>query len=93
MKRPMLFISFNILVIVALSLVQVVVANSISTTGIELGKLQNEISELKKKNTILHEQVLVSASLTTIASEAATLGFEETSSPIVLSQPLPLARR
>ncbi len=93
MKKPLYFIAFNIIIIIVLSLVQVVIANSISTTGIELAKLQSEISELKKKNALLHEKILTSASLTKIASAASAMGFEETTSQIVISAPLPLARR
>lgn len=93
MKKPLVFIGFNIAIIIALSLVQVIVSNNISTTGIELGKLQQEIDTLKKKNAVLHEEVLISSSLTTIASHAAEMGFEDSKTPIVLSNDVPLARR
>lgn len=93
MKRPLVLIGFNVIVILFLSFVQVVVANSISTTGIELEKMQKEIAVLKKKNALLHEDVLVASSLTQISSKAAELGFTEEKSPFVLSSPLPLARR
>lgn len=93
MKKPLVFIGFNIIIIVALSLVQVIVSTSIATTGAELGKLQEDISVLKKKNAILHEQVLVESSLTHIASEAAEMGFEDADSPLVFSDETPLARR
>ena len=93
MKKPLILIGFNIVVILFLSLVQVVVANSISTTGIELEKMHEEIAVLQKKNALLHEEVLVASSLTNIASKAAELGFSEEKSPLVLSSPLPLARR
>ncbi|CAN5160938.1 hypothetical protein BH09PAT1_BH09PAT1_3870 [soil metagenome] len=93
MKRPAIFIALNILIIIALSVVQVVAANSISTTGIELSKIQDEISSLQKQNEVTHEQVLTLSSLTSIASRASTMGFEESKSTLVISQPLPLARR
>lgn len=93
MNKPLVFIGFNIAIVIALSLVQVIVSNSISTTGIELGKVQIEIETLKKKNAVLHEQVLVSSSLTMIASHAAEMGFEDSKTPIVLSNDIPLARR
>lgn len=93
MKKPLVFIGFNIIIIASLSLVQVIVSHNISTTGMELGKLQEEISELKKKNAILHEQVLVESSLTHIASEAARMGFTDADSPLVFSDQTPLARR
>lgn len=93
MKKPLFFIGLNIFAIVILSIVQVVVANSISTTGIELGKIQAQIADLEKKNAVLHEQVLLSASLTEIASEAATMGFVPSQGQVVLSTPLPIALR
>lgn len=93
MKKPAFFIIFNIAIIVGLSIVQVVVANGISTAGIELSKVQSQISELRKQNELLHEQVLTASSLTTIASRASEMGFEEGKTTLVISQPLPLARR
>ena len=93
MKRPALFIALNILVIIALSIVQVVAANSISTTGIELSKIQDEITTLQKQNEVLHEQVLSLSSLNSIASRAASMGFQESKATLVIAQPLPLARR
>lgn len=93
MKKPVLFIGLNVFIIATLSFVQVVVANSISTTGIELGKVQQQIDDLKKKNAVLHEQVLLSSSLTHIASEAASMGLSQSTSKVVLSMPLPLALR
>ncbi len=93
MKKPLLVVMLNGFIILCLSLVQVVVANSISTTGIELGKIENEIAAYKKKNAVLHEQVLISSSLTNIASEASRLGFEESKSQLVVESPLPIAKR
>ncbi|MBI5044883.1 MAG: hypothetical protein HZC02_03085 [Candidatus Levybacteria bacterium] len=93
MKKPVIFIIINIMIIMGLSIVQVVVANSISTSGIELNKLQQQISELKRSNAMLHEQVLIASSFTTIASKASSMGFEEGKSPLVISSPLPIARR
>lgn len=93
MKKPAVFIALNVAIITGLSIVQVVVANSISTTGIELSNIQHEISELRKDNAILHEQMLTASSLTNIASRASELGFEESKTTLVISAPLPLARR
>lgn len=93
MKKPVLLIIINGIIIVTLSLVQVVVANSISTTGIELGKMEKEIAVYKKKNAVLHEQVLISSSLTQIASKAGEMGFEESKTQLVVESPLPIAKR
>jgi len=93
MKKPVLFIILNLVVIITLSIVQVVAANSISTTGIELGKIQDQTLAIQKKNEVLKEQVLTLSSLTSISSRAASMGFVEGKSTLVISQPLPLARR
>ncbi len=93
MKKPVLFIILNLTVIIGLSIAQVVAANSISTTGIELGKIQDQTTKLQKQNEILKEQVLTLSSLTSIASRAGSMGFEEGKSTLVISQPLPIARR
>lgn len=93
MKKPILFILLNGFVILTLSLIQVVVANSISTTGIEIGKIDKELSTYKKKNAVIHEQVLIASSLTNVASVAATMGFDEAKTQFVLESPLPIASR
>jgi len=93
MKKPVILIIANIIFILMLTLVQVVVANNLSTTGIELGEVQEKISSYKKTNAILHEQVLTASSLSSIASSAGQLGFEEIkASAMVATQP-PLAVR
>lgn len=93
MRKPAIFIVINVAIIIGLSIVQVVVANSISTTGIELSNIQHEIATLKKENANLHVQVLTASSLTQIASRASEMGFEESKKTLVISEPLPLARR
>lgn len=93
MKRPFLFISFIIAIVVSLSIVQVVVSNSISTTGIELGKLQTEIAKYEKHNALLSEQILTVSSLTYIEEVAKEDGFVLSKSHIFLPTSLPLAKR
>lgn len=93
MKKSIIFIGLNIVIIVVFSLIQVVAANSISTTGIELNKIQEEIADLKKNNAALSEQVLDQSSLTFIASKAASMGFGPSVSTLTISSPLPIAAR
>jgi len=90
-KPPVFLIIFIAFVIVGLGIVRITLVNSISTTGIELANLQNELQVYKKLNAILEEKYLNLASLTTIDSKAKTLGFVATKSQIYLSTPLPLA--
>ena len=61
-KSGYIFISL-VIVIIALTIVHVVVSNMLSTTGIELEKLQTELTAYKKENVILQEQVLEASSL------------------------------
>lgn len=93
MKITRLIILFIFVTIFGLAIGQVVVANSLSTTGIELAKLQTEIKDYKKQNAILKEKVLSAGSLTKIASTAGELGFVSSTKTIDISSPLPLAKR
>ncbi len=74
-----------------MSVVQVIVSNRLSTTGTELGELQDKITQYKKENAIIREKVLVASSLDHIASSAAELGFSDTNNHVFLSAPLPIA--
>ena len=91
MKRSISFLTFLIGIIIFLSVVQVMVSSRLSTTGAEIGKLQEEIKKYEKENSILSENLLLTTSLTTIASNAAEIGFIETKSQFFLTTPLPLA--
>lgn len=91
MKKTKLFITSIVLMIIFLSVIQVVVSNSLSTVGVTLVKLQKEISFYKKENAILREKLLTASSLTNIASHAAELGFVEEKTYVLLPAPLPLA--
>ncbi|HSA83443.1 MAG TPA: hypothetical protein VLF20_00970 [Patescibacteria group bacterium] len=93
MKRPAVLIIFIFVTILGLGIVQMSVANQISTTGAELAELQKEVETYKRKNAILQEELLAAASLTTIAEEAEELGYTEAKSQLSLTSPLPLARR
>lgn len=68
-------------------------ANSVSTSGLTLDETNNEIAKYKLENDILNEKLLRIASLTSIASEAAKMGFVYGSEKITLSGPLPIAEK
>ena len=91
MKKPILFITLIIFIIVGLSIVQVTVSNSLTTTGIELGKIEEAITTYRKENIKLNEKVLTMSSYDMIASKAADMGFVEEKSHIVITAPLPIA--
>lgn len=91
MNKPKTFIISIFSIVFALSIVQVVVSNSLSTTGIELDKLQEEKKILNLKNGILREKLFAASSYTQISQKANSLGFIEEKTRFFASTPLPLA--
>lgn len=81
------------IIILTLSIIRVAVLNSMSTNGIEIDKMQDEIAEYQKENTILQQKILEMSSLTEVASKAAVMGFVPAKNDIYLNAPLPLAKR
>lgn len=78
-------------VILFLSLVQVILSNSLSTTGIDLSKIEEEVSIYKNENYVLREKLLLATSLTQVASSAAVLGFTNSKSNIYIDSSVPVA--
>ncbi|MDP2649282.1 MAG: hypothetical protein Q8P10_00400 [bacterium] len=93
MKKPTLFISFIALIVVFLSIVQIIVSNRLSTTGIQLAKLDDEISFYDDRNLLLKEKLLTDSSLHHIVLTANKIGFVEEKSKFFLTSPLPLAAK
>ena len=91
MKRSIPFIIFLAVTIIFLSVIQVTVSSKLSITGIELGKLQGELANYERENSVLTENLLLTTSLTNIASNASEIGFVEQKSIVYLTTPLPLA--
>ena len=92
--KKLIFITFPLfIIIVFLSIIQVVVANMLSTAGVELDLLQTDLIKLHKENTLLRETVLSDTSLTKIASTAANMGFADAKTSLYLSDNIPMARR
>lgn len=92
MRKPVLFIVLIIGIVVSLSIVQVSVSNNLSTTGVELAKIEEQIDLYKKENSVLQEKLLIASSFDTIASKAGEMGFVEEKSRVFLKKP-PLAVR
>lgn len=93
MKRQSLVIMLAIFIIILLSIWQVVVSNRLSTAGILVGKIEDEISFYEKENALLAEELFLASSLQSLASRAASLGFVENKSQFVLKTSLPFALR
>ncbi|MEK7060952.1 MAG: hypothetical protein AAB931_00345 [Patescibacteria group bacterium] len=91
--RYKLILQSLIFTAVALTLLRIGVANSISTSGVELGKINETVNNYWLENYLLSEKLLSQSSLSAIASEAAKLGFADTNESFVLNNPLPLAVR
>jgi cell division protein FtsL len=93
MKRPALFIIFILTIIIGLSIAQIGIANQVSTAGSELASLQNNVSDLKRENAVLQEQILTTASLTNISEKAARMGFVLKKAEVYLNTSTSLAMR
>lgn len=79
--------------LVLLLVVQAIVANSVSTVGVDVSSMQDEILTYKKENAILQEKLLTASSLTGIAEKMEDKGYETASTQLSLEKSLPLARR
>lgn len=93
MKKPVVIIVFLSVVVLGLLIARITLVNSISTTGIKLVDLQNQISDVKKQNELLKVQYLQAASYTNISSKAEKLGYVPVKSQVDLAAPLPMAMR
>lgn len=89
--RYKIIIQSLIFIAVVLAILRVVVANSISTSGVELGTINESVNKYQLENYLLSEKLLGQSSLSSIASEAAKLGFADTNESFVLNNPLPIA--
>ena len=91
MRKPYYIAIFLIGLVVALSVVKAIAYNRLSTSGVFVGKVEEEISFYKTQNAILSEELLTSSSLTNISAKAEEAGFTNESSSLVLKTSLPLA--
>lgn len=91
MKKPALIIICLIGLVVVLSIAKAVAYNKLSTSGVFVGKVEEEINNYKTQNAILSEKLLSLSSLSSIALEADKLGFAGDSSIIVIKTSRPLA--
>ncbi len=87
MNRTKILLGGFILVIILLGITQAVASNRISTAGIELGKIQSELKEVKRENTLIREKILTLSSLTLLASRAGEMGFVEGKQALYVTSP------
>lgn len=79
------------MLVIILAVVQVVVSNSLSTRGVGLDSLDQQVALYKKDNALVKEKLLKISSLDYVASSAARIGFVEEKSRIFVSSSLPIA--
>lgn len=91
MKKHGLILGALILIFFSLLVVRTFISNNVSTSGVALGKIQEEIDNYKIENSILSQQVYSYSSLSNIALKASQLGFVEDNQKFVLSNSVPIA--
>ena len=91
MKKSYILIIFLLGLIGVLSIGKAVLHNTLSTTGIYVGKTEQEIASLKTQNSILSEKLLAASSLTNIAEKAKQLGFINENKLMIVGTSKPLA--
>jgi hypothetical protein len=91
MKKSVLIISILLITVLVLSVVRIYIANQVATSGVLLGKVEEEVTNYKTENIILAEKLYTASSLTNIDSEAEKLGFVEPKTDFVLNGQVPVA--
>jgi len=94
MKRAHILLAGLTGIILILAIVQISVSNMLSTGGIELAQVQNQIDNYQRDNAILKERIYTAASLTAIAAKAEKLGYTSVTTGkamLVIANPEPLA--
>ena len=93
MRKGILILAVLILTIVSLFGLKAMVSNRLSTSGLELSKIQEETERYKTQNLLLSENVYSLSSLNYIALEASKVGFLESKSNFSVTAAVPLALR
>ncbi len=93
MKRYKAILALLILLILVLGVIRVGISNRISTGGVELGTIEDEISFYRTQNLIYKEKIYTLSSLNHISSEAAKVGFVDSKASLAIGSSLPIAAR
>ncbi|MBF8250327.1 MAG: hypothetical protein HW400_928 [Candidatus Levybacteria bacterium] len=91
MKKPYLIITFLLGLVIVLSVGNAFLRNMLSTSGIYVGRTEQEISFYKTQNAILSEALLTASSLTNTLGKAEESGFTNNNTLMVLKTSRPLA--
>jgi hypothetical protein len=93
MKKSNFLITILLGLVIALSIGKAALHNTLSTSGIFVGKAEAEINLYKTQNAILSEELLTASSLTNIVEKAQQSGFTNENSLMVIKTSRPLAVR
>jgi hypothetical protein len=91
MKKPVLLISILLIGVFVLSIVRIFVSNNVATSGVALGKIEEETQKYKLENSMLSDKLYTYASLTNIYSKAYALGYTDKKSDYVIKQQVSVA--
>lgn len=93
MKKCYIIIIFLLGLVISLSIGKAILHNALSTSGIYVGKAEQEINFYKTQNSILSEELLTESSLTNIIEKAKASGFTNENTLMVIKTSRPLAVR
>lgn len=93
MKKPFLILFVLFLTIGVLFGVRSVASTRITTSGLELGEIQEKTSAYKTENAILKEKIYSLSSLNHVSETAEKVGFVESKSTFAVGGPRPIALR
>jgi cell division protein FtsL len=92
MKKPVLILLVLFLTIGILFGVRSVASSRITTSGLELGDIQDQTRAYKTQNTILREKIFTLSSLNHVSETASKVGFVESKETFAVSGQRPIAR-
>ena len=91
MQKAVLSIGILILIVLGLSIVRIYISIQVSTSGVVLVQIQQQIDSYKMQNILLAENLYTKSSLTNIADQASKEGFIEQKADFVLNGQVPVA--
>ena len=91
MKKAYILVIFLLGLVVALSVGKAVLQNTLSTSGILVSKVEQEVNFYKTQNAILSEELLTVSSLTSVVEKALASGFTNENAQMILKTSRSLA--
>jgi len=93
MRKCYIVIIFLLGLVITLSMANAALHNMLSTSGIFVNNVEQEINSYKTQNAILSEELLTASSLTNIIEKANVSGFTSENTLMVIKASRPLAVR